>query len=128
MAVRAPRHARGHGIDWRVVEADLEHPRKLQLPIAVGQRAGAEAGTWQIADNSAHFQTQDVGLIRQPGGVKVWHTELLSLDRADRNYLRFPADAPLLLEDEAGLPHWIGALAPGPAPDEGDWFTRVLQR
>lgn len=84
--------------------------------------------TWQIADNSAQFQTQDLGVIRQPGGAKVWPTELLSLDRADRNYLRFPADAPLLLEGETGSPRWIGALPPGPAPPEGDWFTHLLDR
>jgi hypothetical protein len=90
--------------------------------------ATAASQTWQIADNSAQFQSQDLGVIRQPGGMKVWHTELLSLDRTDRNYLRFPADSPLRLEDEKGSPRWIGALPPGPAPPEGDWFTNLLDR
>jgi hypothetical protein len=26
------------------------------------------------------------------------------------------------------LPTYIGALLPGPAPPEGDWFTRLLER
>lgn len=90
--------------------------------------ATAAAQTWRIADNSAHFQTKDSGVIQQPGGMKIWHTELLSLDRTDRNYLRFPIDCPLWLAEESGSARWIGALPPGPAPVAGDWFTNLLDR
>jgi serine/threonine protein kinase len=90
--------------------------------------ATAAAQTWRIADNSAHFQTKDSGVIQQPGGMKIWHTELLSLERTDRNYLRFPIDCPLWLADDYGARPWIGALPPGPAPVAGDWFTNLLNR
>lgn len=90
--------------------------------------ATAAENTWRIADNSAHFRGTEPGVIQQPGGMTIWPTEMLSLDRANRNYLRFPADCPLRLDDENGSPRWIGALPPGPAPEEGDWFTHLLDR
>ncbi|HEX7379048.1 MAG TPA: hypothetical protein VF278_18140, partial [Pirellulales bacterium] len=53
----------------------------------------------------------------------------LSLDPADRNYLRIPADGPQATGGAGGeLPTYMGALPPGPAPKEGDWFTRLRER
>jgi len=51
---------------------------------------------------------------------------LLSIDPASRNYLRL--DAKQLPKDAAGQPIQFGALPPGPAPPEGDWFTRLRER
>jgi len=53
----------------------------------------------------------------------------LSKDPAHSDYLRLPADNPLARGGAGGAwPSYIGALAPGPAPKEGDWFTRLRQR
>jgi|GEM_PF-2749314 len=92
------------------------------------EMAAAASRSWQIAENSAHFRGNDPGVIQQPGGMKIWHTELLSLERTDRNYLRFPIDCPLWLAEASGSARWIGALPPGPAPVAGDWFTNLLDR
>jgi hypothetical protein len=108
--------------------AGIACTRVVSGPPFDSEMAAAAARSWQIADNSAHFQTKDSGVIQQPGGMKIWHTELLSLDRTDRNYLRFPIDCPLWLAEESGSARWIGALPPGPAPVAGDWFTNLLDR
>ena len=47
----------------------------------------------------------------------VKEVQFMSTDAKDRNYLRLPADE-----------EYAGALSPGPAPEEGDWFTRLLDR
>ncbi|HVX13044.1 MAG TPA: protein kinase [Pirellulales bacterium] len=53
----------------------------------------------------------------------------LSRDPAERDYARIPADGPLATGGAGGdWPDYIGALPPGPAPQEGDWFTRVRER
>jgi hypothetical protein len=82
---------------------------------------------WRIKDNTTHVANPAPGVIQQPGGMKLWPSVLLSQDVTDPNYLRFPRDAPLWLD---GTEHmtWIGALPPGPAPPEGDWFTELLDR
>lgn len=50
----------------------------------------------------------------------------LSLNPGDANGFRIPADSPLATGGAGGdLPKYIGALPPGPAPKEGDWFTRL---
>jgi serine/threonine protein kinase len=92
------------------------------------EMAAAANRQWQIVDNSSPFFSSEPGILCQPGGMRIWPTILLSQDRADRDYLRFPADSPLQLESRNGSPTWIGALPPGPAPPEGDWFTNLLDR
>jgi hypothetical protein len=50
-----------------------------------------------------------------------------SLDPHDhRQYMRVSNPSVILNRD--GRQEYIGALPPGPAPPEGDWFTRLLQR
>jgi len=50
----------------------------------------------------------------------------LSTDRNHRDYLRLnPAAIP---KDTDGHPMQYGALPPGPAPPEGDWFTQLQDR
>jgi hypothetical protein len=51
---------------------------------------------------------------------------LLSLSPADRDYMRLPADSPLGKAPDP--PGYVGALPPGPAPKEGDWFMRLRDR
>jgi hypothetical protein len=57
------------------------------------------------------------------------------VDRADfvlnpeaLDYLRLPSDSPLAKAGVGGAwPSYIGALPPGPAPKDGDWFTRLRE-
>jgi hypothetical protein len=35
---------------------------------------------------------------------------------------------PSVILNRDGRQEYIGALPPGPAPPEGDWFTRLLER
>ncbi|HVA50298.1 MAG TPA: protein kinase [Pirellulales bacterium] len=53
----------------------------------------------------------------------------LSTEPGGRDYARIPADGPLASGGAGGdLPDYVGALPPGPAPKEGDWFTRLRER
>ena len=55
--------------------------------------------------------------------------EFLSWDAANPVYLRLRADSPLAKAGAGGAwPSYVGALPPGPAPKEGDWFTRLRER
>jgi len=55
--------------------------------------------------------------------------DVLSADPESRDYLRIATDSPLATAGAGGdWPGYIGALPPGPAPAEGDWFTRLRQR
>jgi hypothetical protein len=60
-------------------------------------------------------------------GTIVEQPHWLSLDPHDhRNYMRVSNPSVVLNRD--GQQEYIGALPPGPAPPEGDWFTRLLER
>jgi hypothetical protein len=53
----------------------------------------------------------------------------LSVDPSHPDYLRISADGPASRGGAGGAwPGYIGALPPGPAPKEGNWFTRLRQR
>ena len=53
----------------------------------------------------------------------------LSLDPKQPDYLRIVNDSPLATAGVGGTwPGYIGAFPPGPAPKEGDWFTRLRER
>ncbi|HTU19181.1 MAG TPA: protein kinase [Gemmataceae bacterium] len=55
--------------------------------------------------------------------------EFLSLNPESPDYLRLPSDSPAAKGGAGGAwPSYIGALPPGPAPKDGDWFTRLRQR
>ena len=52
--------------------------------------------------------------------------KFLSDKSGEPNCFRIPTDSPLATAGAGGdLPNYIGALPPGPAPKEGDWFTRL---
>jgi hypothetical protein len=73
---------------------------------------------------------------RQPGvGLPRLKTDFaddprfLSLNPKHADYLRVAADSPLGTAGAGGeWPKHIGALPPGPAPPDGDWFTRLRER
>jgi hypothetical protein len=67
-------------------------------------------------------------VFRRPGDLPGGPT-FLSVNPADRDYLRVPAAGPEATGGAGGsLPSYVGALPPGPAPKEGDWFTRLRDR
>jgi hypothetical protein len=79
------------------------------------------------ATELAHNGRRDV-LVRTATDLAV-EPAFLSLDPKHPDYLRLPADSPLAKGGAGGeWPSYIGALTPGPAPREGDWFTRLRQR
>jgi hypothetical protein len=62
-------------------------------------------------------KTQQQSLMRANDGS--------SSEPGDRDYLRIPCGGNLATEGAGGdWPGYIGALPPGPAPNDGDWFTR----
>lgn len=55
--------------------------------------------------------------------------EFLSPSSADANAWRLPVESPLATGGAGSdLPTYVGALPPGPAPQEGDWLTRLRSR
>jgi hypothetical protein len=85
------------------------------------ERASARKN-WHFDHNG--FAWRDTALLAPTDVVGL--PEFLSVDPTDRDYLRVPANGRLGAGGE--WPSYIGALPPGPAPAEGDWFTRLQER
>jgi len=52
-----------------------------------------------------------------------------SVDPSQPNYARIAVEGPAAKGGAGGTwPSYIGAFPPGPAPKEGDWFTRLRKR
>ncbi len=92
---------------------------------------------WQIGHNAYPRQLRqgDVPYLLKPQVVPQAPTDVLaepkflSLDPAHPDYLRIAADSPQAKGGAGGAwPSYMGALPPGPAPKDGDWFTRLRQR
>jgi tetratricopeptide (TPR) repeat protein len=90
-------------------------------------------GVWKIGHNcfgAAEFQEIPDGWAwfpKQPTDLIV-AGPFLSDDPSQADYLRIAADGKLATGGVGGnLPSYIGPLPPGPAPQEGDWFTRLQQ-
>jgi serine/threonine protein kinase len=85
------------------------------------------------SNKNVTFRDNTIGLLEpaEAEGLPIFPTErlvkpeFLSLDPLDRNFIRIKAD-PRFLIPETG--EYIGALPPGPAPAEGDWFTEMLDK
>ncbi len=97
----------------------------LDLDGQAGKVLPEAVKTWQVDHNCytrrGAYPPAPTDLVADPG--------FLSLDPADRNYLRLPAESPLAKGGAGGAwPSYVGALPPGPAPKEGDWFTRLRER
>jgi hypothetical protein len=95
--------------------------------VEVAESEIAHAGTnWNIGLNL--YTTTPKALNAYPliPGDIVVAAPFLSTDRNHRDYLRLnPAVLP---KDDNDKPIQFGALPPGPAPPEGDWFTRLQER
>ena len=95
--------------DWAAVKDSwqLGHNCFLNEPKGIGDPAGVDALPKQATD-----------LIRKE--------PFLSIDPKHPDYLRIAADSPIATGGVGGnLPSYIGPLPPGPAPKDGDWFTRL---
>lgn len=91
----------------------------------------AMTGVWKIGHNCFRADPRFVG----PGSSPVFPKQptdlivagpFLSDDPQQADYPRIPTDSRLATGGVGGnLPSYIGPLPPGPAPQEGDWFTRL---
>jgi serine/threonine protein kinase len=80
---------------------------------------------WQVGSNGYTFP--DTWPLA-PTDV-LGYLDFLSVNNSDRNYLRLPPDSRFAGRGAAGKwPEYMGALPPGPAPIDGDWFTRLRDR
>lgn len=90
----------------------------------------AAKGSWQVGHNCYQDEPRHFDELREyPRDLKtdlLLPAPLLSMDPKEPGFLRIAADSPLATAGAGGdLPKYIGPLAPGPAPKEGDWFTRL---
>lgn len=82
---------------------------------------------WQLKQNYFQGELGDwPGTIRVPMGPtdRVAPIRLLSKIPGNRDYLRLPFAQ---LSDDKAVPTGVGALPQGPAPDGGDWFSRLQE-
>jgi serine/threonine protein kinase len=91
--------------------------------------ARRRASSWSVNHNcivdglttAKVYQLDQTNIVATP--------EYMSDDYADRDFLRISTNNRLATSGRGGeLPKYIGALPPGPAPPEGDWFTQLLDR
>lgn len=92
-------------------------------------------GAWQVSHNG--FRDKPLEPADRPPHMWRWPFSkwdqiqdgpFLSDNRGElTTYLRIAGDSPLATAGIDGdLPKYIGAFPPGPAPKDGDWFTRLL--
>ncbi len=89
----------------------------------------AASSHWDIRANSYQNTPQQCGEwqpLRPHASDIVLEEHVLSREPSDRDYLRIPASSPLA-RSGAGeqFPSYVGALSPGSAPEQGDWFTKL---
>lgn len=92
--------------------------------LAAEQRSG-----WHIDHNAFAPRKTDPEYVDPREKDIVLSQRFLANDSREENDLRIALDGPLADSGAGGdLPVYIGALPPGPAPPEGDWFTRLQER
>lgn len=109
-------------------------PGFLTLAGGAAKDLSVASSRWQVDHNSYPRQASADELARRkmvsfpkaPTDILI-DAKFLSLDPADRNYMRLPLDSPLANAGTAAK-SYLGALPPGPAPKAGDWFTRLRER
>ncbi|HQU46761.1 MAG TPA: protein kinase, partial [Pirellulales bacterium] len=110
-------------------------PNLILLLQGAEKETAAAQGSWRVDHNAypvasaTSWIDKEGGLIlRSPADVPMT-PRFLSKDPASPDYLRISADGPLATAGAGGeWPSYVGALPPGPAPKEGDWFTRLQER
>lgn len=107
-------------------------PAILSLPEGDEKAMVNAQRTWRVGHNSyPRWQTLialQTLFPKAPDDVLA-APRFLSADAQESNYLRLPTDDPLARAGSGGAwPTHLGALPPGPAPKDGDWFTRLRER
>lgn len=105
----------------------------VQYGVAVYNSAGTllPPVQWQLGHNGylEYGEGPFKPLVAQSPTDVAPDPDFLSVDSTHRDYARIPADAPAGTAGAGGdWPGYLGALPPGPAPKEGDWFTRLQER
>jgi len=101
----------------------------IQLEGGAEQRLTQASRSW-IVDHNTYPDppagaSRTNALPRSPGDVPA-APRFLSKVLQEADFLRIPADDPGATGGAGGAwPSYIGALPPGPAPADGDWFTRL---
>lgn len=100
----------------------------------VGVNAGtvknreAAIANWTMGNNGYVRMWGPDSTPRLPSDVIAPYS-FLSLDPTAPNAWRIPIDSVQATAGAGGdLPTYMGALPPGPAPKDGDWFTRLQER
>jgi serine/threonine protein kinase/phage FluMu protein Com len=105
------------------------HTRRGLLGLWSGAEKNPKAfRSWLVGPNCYPGEVEEAAEHIFPGSPSDILTEpqFLSLVPTDADYLRIPADSPLAKSGAGGAwPSYLGALPPGPAPKDGDWFTRL---
>ncbi len=96
--------------------------------VPAGHTTSTVVDEWSVGENLIWPRIDAGSAVGAFGiGTIVEEPQWLSLDPHDhRNYMRVSNPSVVLNRD--GRQEYIGALPPGPAPPEGDWFTRLLER
>jgi len=92
---------------------------------------GADADkNWKVGQNCYREYHEDSGDVFPKFATDCpQEPKFLSDDPTNRDYLRLPAESPQAKGGAGGAwPSYIGALPPGPAPKDGDWFTRLREK
>jgi WD40 repeat protein len=107
-----------NNISIRPIEFDRESASLLPLA----------RRSWQVGHNLYLHAPGKAEDIRNRARDVEAAMPFLSTDPNDANYLRIGRDGPAAtLGADGDWPKYIGALPPGPAPDDGDWFIRLRQ-
>lgn len=80
--------------------------------------------SWEIKSNYSNATSSGTGSHLSLGDAHPTEIRVLSTDPLDRDFMRVDPES---IQVPEGDP-FPGALPPGPAPPEGDWFTRLQQR
>ncbi len=85
---------------------------------------------WKIGHNCYRINPAAGADLPRHESDLVRQEPFLSDDRNERSrFLRIAADSPLATGGAGGdLPNYLGPFPPGPAPNDGDWFTRFLDQ
>ena len=93
-----------------------------------GELAVAKA-SWQVGHNCYLVEPQSgpgQTMFPRQATDLIEASPIVSANPADADFLRIGRHSSLATAGAGGdLPKYIGALPPGPAPKEGDWFTRL---
>ncbi|HVV99473.1 MAG TPA: hypothetical protein VHB77_03990, partial [Planctomycetaceae bacterium] len=86
------------------------------------------ARKWEVANNAyrkAAYSPKQLPL----QSTDLDQIDATALDRTSPDYARVALDSPLAQKGAGGKwPKYIGALPPGPAPKDGDWFSHLRER